>query len=269
MHGFYIQEHLDCCMLSVHAVQLQALKERAKQHLAAILDQQAAAGSSGNGSSSSMGSIDTRELRAKLENAIRLMQTGLVERETEVRRDQQHSSCSSSCIGRNSRGGVAAPATPAASVARVLKLESATDAAAKSVAAMVSACMCACAVVVLACVLQQQRSGMATAAEAIAYLVVMVDSSSSSSSSSNNSSNGSSLMYVHTRPEAAAAAVPLAFQLCADETAEPCMPARDMPTTGTAAYLSTVHGSLLACCCCCCCRFSAVGAAADACSDVP
>jgi hypothetical protein len=68
-------------------VQLQALKERAKQHLAAILDQQAAAGSSGNGSSSSsMGSIDTRELRAKLENAIRLMQTGLVERETEVRR---------------------------------------------------------------------------------------------------------------------------------------------------------------------------------------
>ncbi|KAF6260517.1 AAA domain-containing protein [Scenedesmus sp. NREL 46B-D3] len=70
---------------------LQALKERAKQHLAAILEQQAAAGSSGNGSSSSSsrssstGVIDTRELRAKLENAILVMQTGLVERETEVR----------------------------------------------------------------------------------------------------------------------------------------------------------------------------------------
>jgi hypothetical protein len=73
-------------------VQLQALKERAKQHLATILDQQAAAGSSGNGSSgrsSNMGAIDTRELRAKLENAIRVMQTGLVERETEVRQQQQ------------------------------------------------------------------------------------------------------------------------------------------------------------------------------------
>jgi hypothetical protein len=67
-------------------VQLQALKERAKQHLAAILEEQAAAGSSGNGSSSSsIGAVDTRELRAKLENAIRVMQTGLVERDTEVR----------------------------------------------------------------------------------------------------------------------------------------------------------------------------------------
>ncbi|WIA32331.1 hypothetical protein OEZ86_003170 [Tetradesmus obliquus] len=67
---------------------LQALKERAKQHLASILEQQAAASSSGNGSSrssSSSGAIDTAELRAKLENAIRVMQTGLVERETEVR----------------------------------------------------------------------------------------------------------------------------------------------------------------------------------------
>jgi hypothetical protein len=72
-------------------VQLQALKERAKQHLAAILEQQGTTGSSGNGSSgsSSIGAVDTHELRAKLENAIRVMQTGLVERDTEVSCKQQ------------------------------------------------------------------------------------------------------------------------------------------------------------------------------------
>jgi hypothetical protein len=97
----------------VRAVQLQALKERAKQHLAAILDQQAAAGSSGNGSSSSMGSIDTRELRAKLENAIRLMQTGLVERETEARRTQQQQSQQlQQCMRTGSSSDSAVPAAP-------------------------------------------------------------------------------------------------------------------------------------------------------------
>lgn len=65
--------------------QLQVLKERAKQHLAQILEQQAPP-VSGNGSNgSSVGSIDTQRLRMKLENAIRVMQTGLVERDTEVR----------------------------------------------------------------------------------------------------------------------------------------------------------------------------------------
>lgn len=68
--------------------QMQTLKEQAKQHLQEIL-QQAAAGSrssSSTRSSRSYGSsVDTRQLRSKLEAAIRVMQTGLVERDTEVR----------------------------------------------------------------------------------------------------------------------------------------------------------------------------------------
>jgi len=67
---------------------MQTLKEQAKQHLQEIL-QQAAAGSrssSSTRSSRSYGSsVDTRQLRSKLEAAIRVMQTGLVERDTEVR----------------------------------------------------------------------------------------------------------------------------------------------------------------------------------------
>jgi hypothetical protein len=72
-------------------MQMQAIKERAKQHLAEVLEQ-AGPGrfsnyTSSSGSSSSSygsGTVDTRQLRAKLEAAINVMQTGLVERDTEV-----------------------------------------------------------------------------------------------------------------------------------------------------------------------------------------
>jgi hypothetical protein len=64
------------------------LKEQAKQHLQEILGQAVPGRFSnyGSSSSSSYGSstVDTRQLRARLENAIRVMQTGLVERDTEV-----------------------------------------------------------------------------------------------------------------------------------------------------------------------------------------
>lgn len=72
-----------------HPLQMQMLKEQAKQHLQEILDQSVPGrfsnyGSSSSGSSYGSGTVDTRQLRAKLENAIRVMQTGLVERDTEV-----------------------------------------------------------------------------------------------------------------------------------------------------------------------------------------
>lgn len=72
-----------CCCL-----QLNELKEAAKQHFTQILEQHTSGAysngsSSGNGSSR-VGSIDTQQLRNKLENVIRVMQTGLVERDTEV-----------------------------------------------------------------------------------------------------------------------------------------------------------------------------------------
>jgi hypothetical protein len=64
------------------------LKEQAKQHLQEILDQAVPGRFSNYGSSSGSsygsGTVDTRQLRARLENAIRVMQTGLVERDTEV-----------------------------------------------------------------------------------------------------------------------------------------------------------------------------------------
>jgi hypothetical protein len=71
-------------------MQMQAIKEQAKQHLAEILEQ-AGPGrfSSYTGSSSSSsyasGKVNTQQLRAKLEAAINVMQTGLVERDTEVK----------------------------------------------------------------------------------------------------------------------------------------------------------------------------------------
>jgi hypothetical protein len=70
------------------------LKEQAKQRLADMLDQAAVAATapggagsylgSGGSSSSGSGGVDTRQLRRKLEVAIQVMQTGLVERDTEV-----------------------------------------------------------------------------------------------------------------------------------------------------------------------------------------
>lgn len=68
---------------------MQMLKEQAKQHLQEILEQAAAGSRSSSSSRSSSGSyygssVDTRQLRSKLEAAIRVMQTGLVERDTEV-----------------------------------------------------------------------------------------------------------------------------------------------------------------------------------------
>jgi hypothetical protein len=72
--------------------QMQELKERAKQHLEDILASVTPGrfsnyGGSSSSSSSSYGggSVDTQQLRGRLENAIRVMQTGLVERDTEVR----------------------------------------------------------------------------------------------------------------------------------------------------------------------------------------
>eukprot|EP00879_Flechtneria_rotunda_P016353 GHRR01017110.1.p1 GENE.GHRR01017110.1~~GHRR01017110.1.p1 ORF type:complete len:436 (+),score=134.72 GHRR01017110.1:170-1477(+) len=66
--------------------QMQELKERAKQHLAQIIADQAAAGSgSSNGYGSSMGIVNNQQLKTKLEQAVRALQTGLVERDTEVR----------------------------------------------------------------------------------------------------------------------------------------------------------------------------------------
>lgn len=78
-----------CNTICTFWLQLQELKETAKQHFTQILEQQASSSyssSSGNGSNrrSSVGAVDTQQLRTKLENAIRVMQTGLVERDTEV-----------------------------------------------------------------------------------------------------------------------------------------------------------------------------------------
>lgn len=73
---------------------MQMLKEQAKQHLQEILDQ-AVPGrfsnytSSSGSSSYGSGTVDTRQLRARLENAINVMQTGLVERDTEVRAQER------------------------------------------------------------------------------------------------------------------------------------------------------------------------------------
>lgn len=71
---------------------MQELKERAKQHLEDILASVTPGRFSNYGSSSSSygggGSVDTQQLRGRLENAIRVMQTGLVERDTEVRRQE-------------------------------------------------------------------------------------------------------------------------------------------------------------------------------------
>lgn len=64
--------------------QLNELKERAKQQLASILEQYSSSGGGNRSSSSGIGTIDTRALRAKLEAAVRVMQTGLVERDAEV-----------------------------------------------------------------------------------------------------------------------------------------------------------------------------------------
>lgn len=69
---------------------MQAIKEQAKQHLAEILEQAGPGrfsnytSSSGSSSSYASGKVDTQQLRAKLEAAINVMQTGLVERDTEV-----------------------------------------------------------------------------------------------------------------------------------------------------------------------------------------
>jgi len=71
------------CICWLQSIQLQALKEAAKQHLAHVLEQQAGR-EAGATDSYQIGSIDTRWLRQKLETAIGVMQTGLVERDTEV-----------------------------------------------------------------------------------------------------------------------------------------------------------------------------------------
>jgi hypothetical protein len=74
---------------------MQELKSAASQRMSDILAQAGPGrfsnytGSSSSSSSYGGKSVDTRELRSRLERAIDIMQTGLVERDTEVRSRQR------------------------------------------------------------------------------------------------------------------------------------------------------------------------------------